>query len=207
MASAAVLAVQHFPRKVDDWKGLQASARTWSAWKTTFQLAHLKRQMQILATKGAGQGGLANVVICDSDNSNGLKNNYYYALATDDNDACNPPQHPISHTGIADSGASGFFFTDDATTANRDQHAPTIRVCVANGRAERCIASATLASVPTLPPAAMRGHVMPSLTNSFIGLGPFVDRGHTVVFTATGVSVIHPDGHFILDGWREAAGP
>ena len=53
MASAAVLAVQHFPRKVDDWEGLQASARTWSAWKTTFQLAHLKRQRQILATKGA----------------------------------------------------------------------------------------------------------------------------------------------------------
>ena len=53
MASAAVLEVQHFPRKVDDWEGLPASARTWSAWKTTFHLAHLKRQQQILATKGA----------------------------------------------------------------------------------------------------------------------------------------------------------
>jgi len=48
---------------------------------------------------------------------------------------------------------------------------------------------------------------MPSFTNSLIGLGPFVDTGHTVVFTATGVLVIHPDGHSILDGWREAAGP
>ena len=78
---------------------------------------------------------------------------------------------------------------------------------MANGRAERSIASATLASVPSLPPAAMWGHVMPSFTNSLIGLGPFVDMGHTVVFTATGVLVIHPDGHSILDGWREAAGP
>jgi hypothetical protein len=78
---------------------------------------------------------------------------------------------------------------------------------VANGRAERSIASATLASVPALSPAAMRGHVMPSFTNSLIGLGPFVDTGHTVVFAATGVSVIRPDGHSILDGWREAAGP
>jgi hypothetical protein len=47
---------------------------------------------------------------------------------------------------------------------------------------------------------------MPSFTNSLIGLGPFVDTGHLVIFTATGVLVIHPDGHSILDGWREAAG-
>jgi hypothetical protein len=52
----------------------------------------------------------------------------------------------------------------------------------------------------------MRGHVMPSFTNSLIGLGPFVVTGHSVIFTATGVLVIHPDGHSILDSWREAAG-
>ena len=97
-----------------------------------------------------------NVVICECDDCNGLKNYYYYALATDDDGASNPPQLPISHTGIADSGASGFFFTYDSPTANRDQHAPTIGVRVANGRTERSIASATLASVPSLPPAAMR---------------------------------------------------
>ena len=73
---------------------------------------------------------------------------------------------------------------------------------MANGRSERSIAIATLAPVPSLPPATMRGHVMPSFTNSIIGLGPFVDMGYTVVFTATGVLVVHPDGHSILDGWR-----
>ena len=52
----------------------------------------------------------------------------------------------------------------------------------------------------------MLGHVMPSFTNSLIGLGPFVDMGNTVVFTATGVSVVHPNNHAILDGWRESAG-
>ena len=77
---------------------------------------------------------------------------------------------------------------------------------MANGRAERSIASATLASVPSLPPAAMQGHVMPSFTNSLIGLGPFFNMGCTVVFTATGVSVIHSDGHTLLEGWREDAG-
>jgi hypothetical protein len=29
MALAAVLAAQHFPRKVDDWEGLPAVDRTW----------------------------------------------------------------------------------------------------------------------------------------------------------------------------------
>ena len=52
MASAAVLAAQHFPREVDDWEGLPTPNRTWLAWKTAFRLAHLKRQRQILASGG-----------------------------------------------------------------------------------------------------------------------------------------------------------
>jgi hypothetical protein len=52
MASAAVLAAMHFPCKVDDWGGLSTLGRTWSAWKTSFCSAHLKRQHQILASGG-----------------------------------------------------------------------------------------------------------------------------------------------------------
>ena len=52
MASAAVLAAQHFPREVDDWEGLPSNACTWTAWKQAFRLAHLKRQCQILASGG-----------------------------------------------------------------------------------------------------------------------------------------------------------
>ena len=52
MASAAVLAAMHFPREVDDWEGLPALGHTWSAWKTSFRSAHLKRQRQILAPGG-----------------------------------------------------------------------------------------------------------------------------------------------------------
>jgi hypothetical protein len=47
MASAAVLAAQHFPQEVDDWEGLLAIDRTWRAWKVAFCLAHLKRQRQL----------------------------------------------------------------------------------------------------------------------------------------------------------------
>jgi hypothetical protein len=62
MASTAVLAVQHFPRKVDDLEGLPSTSRTWPAWKTAFRLAHLKRQRQILASKGGEPLGGANAV-------------------------------------------------------------------------------------------------------------------------------------------------
>ena len=49
MASAAVLAAMYFPHEVDDWKGLSALGRTWSAWRMSFCSVHLKRQRQILA--------------------------------------------------------------------------------------------------------------------------------------------------------------
>ena len=52
MASAAVLAAQHFPREVDDWEGLLAIGRTWRAWKVAFRLAHIKRQRQLQASGG-----------------------------------------------------------------------------------------------------------------------------------------------------------
>jgi hypothetical protein len=44
MASAAILAAQHFPRKVNNWEGLPSASRMWTAWKTAFRLAHVKRQ-------------------------------------------------------------------------------------------------------------------------------------------------------------------
>ena len=63
MASAAVLAAQHFPREVDDWEGLPSTSRTWVAWKTAFRLAHLKRQHQILASGGGEPLGGAHGVL------------------------------------------------------------------------------------------------------------------------------------------------
>jgi hypothetical protein len=42
MASAAVLAAQHLPRKVEDWEGLPSTLRMWLAWKMAFRLTHVK---------------------------------------------------------------------------------------------------------------------------------------------------------------------
>jgi hypothetical protein len=49
MASATVMAAQHFPREVDDWEGLPAASCTWQAWKVAFHHAHLKHQRQLQA--------------------------------------------------------------------------------------------------------------------------------------------------------------
>jgi hypothetical protein len=118
-----------------------------------------------------------------------------------------PPNILPSHTGIADSGATDFYFAPDAPVTNYNPQAPPVGVRVANGRPERSVASATLASVPSLPRAAMSGHVMPSFPHTLIGLGPFADLGCKIVFTKTAVPVFHPDGHPILAGWRDETGP
>jgi hypothetical protein len=139
---------------------------------------------------------MANLVFCDDNQL--LKNNYYFALST--TPACNPTQLPSSHTGIANSGASGFYFAPGAPVSNLNPQALAIRVRVANGLPEQSVDSATLASAPSLPPAAMQGHVMPSFPHTLIGLGPFANLSCQILFTKTAVSVIHPDGHTILKG-------
>ncbi len=62
MASAAVLAAQHYPCKVDDWKGLTSSTSTWAAWKIAFPLAHIKCQRQLQASGGEQFGGAGLVL-------------------------------------------------------------------------------------------------------------------------------------------------
>jgi hypothetical protein len=108
---------------------------------------------------------MANVVYCN--NNNLLKSNYYYALSTPL--TCNPTNLPSSHTGIADSGASGIYFVPNVPVTNLNPQAPAMVVQVANGLLVRLVASTTLVSAPSLPPAAMQGHVMPSFPHTFVG--------------------------------------
>jgi hypothetical protein len=128
-----------------------------------------------------------------TDNLNLCKNNYYYALTSES--APNPPPDILpSHTGIANSGATDFYFAPDAPVTNYNPQAPTVGVRVANGRPER-------------PLASMTGHGMPAFPHTLIGLGPFADLGCKIVFTKTSVTVFHPDGHPLLSGWRDETGP
>jgi hypothetical protein len=63
IASAAILAAQHFLQEVDDWEGLPAINHTRRAWKVAFHLAHLKRQCQLQASGVGGPLGSAHAVI------------------------------------------------------------------------------------------------------------------------------------------------
>jgi hypothetical protein len=147
---------------------------------------------------------MANLAV--TDNFNLCKNNYYYALASEN--VLNPLPHiPLSHTGIANSGASSFYFAPNGPVPNYNSLAPTIGVRVANGLPKHLVASATLTLASSLPPATMSGHVMPSFPHTLIGLGPFADQGCTIVFTVTTVTVYHPDGHPVFAGWRKQTGP
>ncbi len=143
-----------------------------------------------------------NAVYCK--NKELLKNNFYFALSTAS--ASNPTQLPSSHTAIANSGTSGFYFAPNAPIANINSRAPVIGVQVANGLPVRSIASATLASIPSLPSTAMHGHVMPSFPHTLVGLGLFADQGCQIDFTKDDVAVIDPHGQFIFKGWQEEDG-
>jgi hypothetical protein len=118
-----------------------------------------------------------------------------------------PSTIPHQHTGIADSGSSGVYFSCGAPVANYNPFAPTVGITVANRCPEHSVASATLAFVSALPPATMLGHVMPSLPHTLIGLGPFADQGCKIAFNKTSVTVFHPDGHPILNGWWDIDRP
>jgi hypothetical protein len=63
MASAAVLAAQHFPHKVTDWEGRPAIDHTWRAWKVEFRQAHIRRQRQLQASGGGKPIGGAHAVL------------------------------------------------------------------------------------------------------------------------------------------------
>jgi hypothetical protein len=131
---------------------------------------------------------MANVVYCDTNDL--CKNIYYFALSTPS--SCNPTNLPTSHMGIANSGASSIYFASNALVANLNPKAPSVDVCVANGLPVRSVASATLASALSLPPAALQGHVMPSFPHTLIGLGPFANLGCQIIFSKHVVLVIHP---------------
>jgi hypothetical protein len=52
----------------------------------------------------------------------------------------------------------------------------------------------------------MSGHVMPSFPHTLIGLGLLANQGCKIVFNKTSVTVYHPDGHPILNSWRDIDG-
>jgi hypothetical protein len=63
MASAAVLAAQHFLCEVTDCKGRPAINRTWRVWKVEFRQAHIRRQRQLQVSGGGKPLGGAHAFL------------------------------------------------------------------------------------------------------------------------------------------------
>ncbi len=150
MASAAVLAAQHFPGEVDDWEGLSAINRTWRVWKVAFHLGHLKRQCQFQASGVGGLLGSAHAAIP-------------------------APAATINRLGtaldnLALAAANNTTVLQQLMVSNLALSLPITMLAMANKKLAEALANAKLTS----PPAAMPGTPRPVRSTNT----PF--RGNTV---------------------------
>ena len=78
-----------------------------------------------------------------------------------------------------------------------------IRVGTANGQVANSTAMATLPTPQVQADFPTKGYMMPTFTNTLIGVGPICDTDCTVVFKKEDVTVLSPKGEPILQVWRE----
>ena len=89
---------------------------------------------------------------------------------------------PQQHTGIVDSGATHLYINPSAPHGPPDKSAEKISVDTANGQVEKLSAKATLTIPQLAADLPTTGYIMPSFTNTLIGVGPICDADCTVIF-------------------------
>ena len=82
------------------------------------------------------------------------------------------------------------------TTANK------ILLGTVNGQVEISTATATVPIPQLYADFPTTGYIMPTFTNTLIGVGPICDVNCTVVFMEEDVTVMSPGSNPILQGWR-----
>jgi hypothetical protein len=117
----------------------------------------------------------------------------------------NPSHLPINHTGIADTGASGIYFSKHAPVNYHNTSAPSIYVGIADGTITCSSASAQL-KLKNLLPSARQGHVMPSFTRTLVRISPLCNANLTVIFTKHEVKAYNQARATILEGWCDPGG-
>ena len=75
-----------------------------------------------------------------------------------------------------------------------------IRVGTANGQVANSTTMATLPIPQVKAYFPTKGYIMPTFTNTLIGVGPICDADCTVVFKKEDVTVLSPKGEPILQG-------
>jgi hypothetical protein len=106
---------------------------------------------------------------------------------------------------VANTRASGIYFSKHALINHRDTSAPSICVGIANSTIACSSASAQL-KLKNLPPSACQGHIMPSFTRTLVGIAPLCNANLTVIFTKHAVKAYDQAGATILEGWHDPGG-
>ena len=114
---------------------------------------------------------------------------------------------PQKDTGIVDSGETHLYISPSAPHGPLNTNASKVSVVTANRQVERLSSTATL----PIPQLALyfptTGYIVPSFTNTLVGVGPICNANCTVVFTKQDVIVISPEDKSILTGWIEKEPP
>ena len=99
---------------------------------------------------------------------------------------------PPEQTGIVDSGATHLYIAPNAPYGQLDTTASKIRVGTANGKVEISTAKSILPIPQLSAEFPTTGYIMPTFTNTLIGVGPICDANCTVVFRKEDVTVMSP---------------
>lgn len=107
------------------------------------------------------------------------------------------------NTGIPDSGAMSFYYSEDAPVTDVDPTAPAITMSTATGQRD-CSKAMAKHQIPNLPSDFLRtGHVMPGFKDTLLGIGPICNVGFTVTFCDQSVTIQDNAGAVILTGWQD----
>ena len=110
---------------------------------------------------------------------------------------------PTEQRGIVDSVATHLYIAPNSSYGQLDTTASKIRLVTANGQVAISTSKSTL-PIPQLDADfPTTGYIMPTFTNTLIGVGSICDENFTVVFRKEDVTVMSPEGKPILQGWRE----
>ena len=105
--------------------------------------------------------------------------------------------------GIVDSGATHMYIAPNSPYEKIDTTEKKIRVGTANGQVASSIATATLSIPQVNADFPTKGYIMPTLTNTLVGVGHICDVNYTIVFKKEDVTVLSPQRKPILKGWRK----
>jgi hypothetical protein len=111
------------------------------------------------------------------------------------------PSQPLPCTEFLDSGCTAHFLLANAKCSNKKSTTMPLAVRLPNGDTITSTHTATL-NVPSLPHAARKAHILLGLAqHSLLSVGQMCDRGCSVTFTASNVTVTNGESKVLTGLW------